>query len=310
MKIFCLFPLIFGLVLSAFSQPGNDPSTTANLELLLSVNTTPVASQPNDTAFKYHASFDLTIKNKGPNEYRPRKALRELSELVVSQQPSGNKLQWHWTDDGSDIKCVAAGEVRHLRAEWDSLNDAESGTYTVTATFDHRSDFQSRTFDLPPPRSPRSADIVFTGRLMGYYRLPDKQGFEFKGDLPCVPEKEKASPDAGTFFDNFPYQRNEHQIRVGMGDNFAPNYFGRAFANPDDGGDPPDTQKYGASRARARFRPTTSAASFPMPTTMRLCRECSISISGSSASASWRGCWPGLPARMTISSRYRCWLPT
>jgi hypothetical protein len=136
MKIFCLFPLIFGLVLNAFSQPTNDPSTAANLD------------------------------------------------------------------------------------------------------------------------SPRSADIVFTGRLMGYYRLPDKQKFKFAGD-PCS-DKEPASPDARTFFDNFPYQRNEHQIHVGMGDNFAPNYFGRAFAapddfdrafaKPDDAGDPPDTQKYGASK--------------------------------------------------------------
>ncbi|HEV2988264.1 MAG TPA: 5'-nucleotidase C-terminal domain-containing protein [Candidatus Angelobacter sp.] len=254
MQFVSLSLMVLGLVLSASSQTGNTAPAEANLELFLEVRTTPVPqAQTNKKAVKYHVSFDLTVKNNGTNEYKVPRPAGQLWNVFVFQANSGKVLKWNWIGDGAASASLAAGDELKLAAEWDSANDVDSGSYVVTATFLPTGSVKVRNFTLPPPQ--RSADILFTGRLMGYYRMPDKQKFAFtnhKGkdtdeDPACVFDKPGASPDARTFFDKFGSSPNEHQIRVGMGDNFAPNYFGRAFAEAD-GRDPADTQKYGASK--------------------------------------------------------------
>ncbi|HEU0046598.1 MAG TPA: hypothetical protein VFQ43_03190, partial [Nitrososphaera sp.] len=84
-----------------------------------------------------------------------------------------------------------------------------------------------------------TTSLLFTGKLMGYFRVPDRQpGPGHKVDLanPCTFEDEKGqrlppSPDADILLN---IRRQEPtKILLGMGDNFAPNYFSRAFENGD-----------------------------------------------------------------------------
>ncbi len=245
--------VVLGLVLSASSQSDHNPPAVPNLELSLEARATPVPqAQTKDNAVKYHVSFDLAIKNVATNVYEIHGSVGQLWNIVVFQRDSAKVLKWNWTGAGVAPASLVTGDEWKLAAEWDSTNDADSGSYVVTATFLPTGSVTVRNFTLPPPQM--NADILFTGRLMGYYRIPDRQKFEFanqeitdKNKYPCAFDKPGASPDARTFFDKFGSKPEEHQIRVGMGDNFAPNYFGRAFAEAD-GRDPADTQKYGASK--------------------------------------------------------------
>ena len=63
MKMFGLFSLVLGLVLSAPSETGSDPSTAPTLEFSLHVSPAPVANQT-DNSVKYHVSFDLGTVHK------------------------------------------------------------------------------------------------------------------------------------------------------------------------------------------------------------------------------------------------------
>lgn len=257
MKIFCCFFIAFILCLvpGVPAQISNTASNQSNPRLLLDVHINPVFDAKGEVKYddekdeevKYHVSFELAIKNTGADQYQLSRTIHKLWTVVVYQKDSQKTLKWDWTGDESKITTLLPGQELHATADWDALNDAKSGVYTVTATFDDTGRQVTAEFTLPPLAM--SANILLTGRLMGYYRLPDKQKFEFAtGDPTCVPDEKAASPDARTFFDNFQYDPNDHQIRVGMGDNFAPNYFGRAFANPDGGRDPLETRTYGASK--------------------------------------------------------------
>lgn len=83
------------------------------------------------------------------------------------------------------------------------------------------------TVTLPP--------IIVTARMMGYYRLPDRQPLQLKDtEPPCPAEpKKNLSPEAVNFFEflDNKYPQRSDILLVGTGDNFSPNYFSRAFAN-------------------------------------------------------------------------------
>lgn len=97
----------------------------------------------------------------------------------------------------------------------------------------------AQPFPTPSP----AVTIDFTGRLMGYFRLPDKQTLKVSTDSsqnPCPDSTADGSAEAKTFFDGADADqaaaaaggRKPDQplhILVGMGDNFSPNYFSRAF---------------------------------------------------------------------------------
>jgi hypothetical protein len=77
-------------------------------------------------------------------------------------------------------------------------------------------------------------DIYFTGKLMGYYRLPDRQDYgRVAASDPCPDPHSKGnapSRDAAVFFDKYE-KRAQDTILVGTGDNFAPNYYSRVLEN-------------------------------------------------------------------------------
>ncbi|HEY0346758.1 MAG TPA: hypothetical protein VGC60_01265, partial [Pyrinomonadaceae bacterium] len=68
-------------------------------------------------------------------------------------------------------------------------------------------------------------EIIYTGRLMGYFRSPDKQGWNEARGCAAAPE---ASSKAATEFQNF-RKLHPSAVLVGTGDNFAPELTGRIF---------------------------------------------------------------------------------
>lgn len=210
------------LVLSAFCQTNDVISADPKLQLMVDVHTTPFYDEKT-AHVKYHVAFDLSIKNIGNDDYNL--PVSKLWNVNVTRQDSQEVVNVTPTGDESNMKFVAPGEKLHTMFESASGNDVDSGVYKVTATFNGTAPLTTE-FTLPPPQM--NADILFTGRLMGYYRLPNRQ--MFAGDTGCNAAKE-ASADAKLFFDTFPYKDGDHQIRLGVGDNFAPNYYSRAFAN-------------------------------------------------------------------------------
>jgi len=100
------------------------------------------------------------------------------------------------------------------------------------------------------PTPTPTVTIDFTGRLMGYFRVPDKQPFKVdannSADWPCpaLPAND-ASPEAKIFLEQYPEGKTvvgdsqgsnsklKPDVLVGMGDNFSPNYFSRAFFDAD-----------------------------------------------------------------------------
>src|SRR5205807_10294335 len=213
MQFFSLSLVVLQLVLSVSPPTSDNPPAGANLEVSLEVKTASIPeAQTNDKAVNYHVSFDLAIKNNGTDEYNIPSPAGQLWSVVVFQRDSGKVLKWNWTRADAAPASLAAGNELKLAAEWDPANDADSGSYVVAATFLPTGSVTVRNFTLPPPQM--NADILFTGRLMGYYRMPDRQRFQVDTDATCTLKEETASPDARTFFNNFGSRPHERQIRV------------------------------------------------------------------------------------------------
>ena len=70
-------------------------------------------------------------------------------------------------------------------------------------------------------------DVFYTGRMMGYFRLPDQQGFDMKE----CPSTDQMNPAARGLYAVWLDRRgkNPERLLVGMGDNFAPDFFSRTF---------------------------------------------------------------------------------
>jgi hypothetical protein len=72
-------------------------------------------------------------------------------------------------------------------------------------------------------------EILFTSKLMGYFRMPDHQPYQrTPSDPRCPVTWGDASPDARIFIENF-RNRPRNTLLVGTGDNFAPNYYSRVL---------------------------------------------------------------------------------
>jgi len=84
-----------------------------------------------------------------------------------------------------------------------------------------------------PPASP--VDVVYTGKLMGYFRVPSLQDFNATNGCPKYDETQ-VSPAAKQFLGVRDQQDVKKTIMVGTGDNFAPELEARVFDNP-----PPST---------------------------------------------------------------------
>lgn len=81
-------------------------------------------------------------------------------------------------------------------------------------------------FLLLPSAHSQSLDILYTGRLLGYFRIPDHIT---RDTTSCPGESTILSGPVTTFLQQVKDQRTWHSVLVGTGDNFAPDYYSRVF---------------------------------------------------------------------------------
>ena len=78
-----------------------------------------------------------------------------------------------------------------------------------------------------PQATPMNVDVVYTGRLLGYFRVPSLQDFDAKG----CPANGIPSKAADKFLKIRERQVDAKTVLVGTGDNFAPELEARVFSN-------------------------------------------------------------------------------
>ena len=95
----------------------------------------------------------------------------------------------------------------------------------------------------PSPSPTPPVNVIYTGRLLGHFRLPSVQ----KIDQPkgCPARSDNDSEAAKAFLKQ--RELNPHAILVGTGDNFAPQLEARVFVNP------PDDEKYAPGNKELYF---------------------------------------------------------
>lgn len=191
----------------------------------------------------FHEIFLLTVENIGTADCRVPLRVDQVWKINVHQQGLDVPLPWIWFDDrlvisppGEDRILLHPKQPVKVTAEWAGT---KPGTYIIEATFLPTWDQKVLTEEFSLPLSHSSVDILFTGKLMGYYRLPHQQQFNVNKTLPCTAPNSTdseavASPDADVFIKNFIESSNDNlssRILVGTGDNFAPNYYSRVLVN-------------------------------------------------------------------------------
>ena len=91
---------------------------------------------------------------------------------------------------------------------------------------------QLATGTQPQPATPadQPVDVVYTGRLLGYYRVPSLQSFNAVNGCPAENQLEP-SKAAKQFLDVRNKQDKNKTVLVGTGDNFAPQLEARVFSD-------------------------------------------------------------------------------
>lgn len=105
--------------------------------------------------------------------------------------------------------------------------------------------FAISSYGQNQPASP-SADIIYTGRLLGYSRVPSLQPFKAKGCPDTSPDDSVAAIDFLEKRNSAAYQK---AILVGTGDNFSPQLEARVFNDPP----PIPKQKYDVGNKELYF---------------------------------------------------------
>lgn len=190
--------------------------------------------------------FVLTFENTGKDAYPVATQVEQIWRVSLYQKEAAVAAEFlTWSDKGPGITSIKTGEKHTVMAEWQFPNIIQAGTYHFEAQFLPTGDRETADFTIWPPMD---REILFTGKLMGYYRLPNQQLFaRSASDPPCtVPGPgHQESRDATVFIEKY-RQRSLDTLLVGTGDNFAPNYYSRVLygATNDDGSSPPAKELY------------------------------------------------------------------
>jgi hypothetical protein len=81
----------------------------------------------------------------------------------------------------------------------------------------------------PAAAAPDKTEVIYTGRLFGYFRVPSLQLATWKKDQPPCPATSDNDSEAAKKFKEFRLQR-PNSILLGTGDNFAPQLEARVFS--------------------------------------------------------------------------------
>lgn len=212
---------------SAHAQGPTVPRPTPSLELSLEIRRVFPSDPANDPSGRVYEQFVVTLKNTGADAYTVPDQTSHLWRLHLYHQGNPEEtLPLTLRYPHTQVNALDPQDVMRVVAEW--TIDTNPGNYNFDAEYVPTGATKSGTFTVPPPFE---ENILFTSKLMGYYRLPDKQSFSvLSSDSPCpLPsEDHPASRDARVFFQNFE-THDADTILVGTGDNFAPNYYSRVL---------------------------------------------------------------------------------
>jgi 2',3'-cyclic-nucleotide 2'-phosphodiesterase (5'-nucleotidase family) len=75
-------------------------------------------------------------------------------------------------------------------------------------------------------------ELLFTGYLLGYYRVPERQTVDFQGS--CEQNRDGVMTPSDELLERIRRMRNPHSVLVGMGDNFAVELGSRTYGTSDD----------------------------------------------------------------------------
>ena len=237
---------VFVAILSALTRssatppPHGLPSGNA-IPLSYSINTTHQFRQQGSLAES--ETFSLTVANFGSAPYVLPKN-QSLWQINVYTESTGVRSLF-WTGS-TPITSPSVEPLEPQKSNTESVDvafplPAEIKEYQVEAEFLPTGATIRTTFDTYPLPT---ASVLFTGKLMGYYRLPDKQSIQSND---CEPPGSDAQPsrDAQVFIDNYEH-RDPDTLLLGTGDNFSPNYYSRVFASETqpDPASPPQKELY------------------------------------------------------------------
>jgi hypothetical protein len=82
----------------------------------------------------------------------------------------------------------------------------------------------------PQPAPEINAKILYTGRLFGYFRIPDRQPGQGQAAGQCPPVSENTSAEVTEFLKQA--AKDPNTVLVGTGDNFAPSLLSRTLDDP------------------------------------------------------------------------------
>jgi hypothetical protein len=191
--------------------------------------------------------FDLTVRNHTSTAYiLPKGATRSWQIRVYA--PNSNRTdpicEQFESQDFPEILNAHTQRTVTLTCVIKLSNNF--GTFEAEATFLPTREVIKVKFEIQPSSD---ANILFTGKLMGYFRFPNRQIVpdDSQGNGPhCanpskaarptsgeIREGEVLSPDAQVFIDAYGLDGkgvSSNTVLVGTGDNFAPNYYSRVFA--------------------------------------------------------------------------------
>jgi hypothetical protein len=189
-------------------------------------------------------SFDLTVWNYGDKE------LSFSGGWEIKVYPSGSDRSTPVCVDSQQVNepwKVAPGAGKTVFLECRLNSSSKLGNYEVDAGFLPTGRVVTIVFTISS--RPADSTLLFTGKLMGYFRFPNHEptvkGMEWDrphctdptnaflaGKDTEIPEQ-ALSADAQIFINA--YGEKHHgvafeKVLVGTGDNFAPNYYSRVFS--------------------------------------------------------------------------------
>ena len=231
--LLCLTFACLAEILAHSQEQRRDAKATTDLSLSVEIHR--VYSGGPAGQERVHEEFVASLANSGKERYFvSEQATTQWEIRLYRQGHEADSLPIAWQEPPSPISEIESGQSVRAIATWEITAATVPGTYEVEVRFIPSGDREKGRFDVGPPID---KDILFTSKLMGYYRLPDRQGFVPPSlETPCpLPGKnyELASRDAAVFMKRVE-NRDRGTVLVGTGDNFAPNYYARAFAGPAD----------------------------------------------------------------------------
>jgi hypothetical protein len=200
-----------------------------------------------DTSREIKQEFDLTLWNHGADVFRfPTGFARgwEIKVYAPNSNRTGPICSQSESEDLPEVLNPGTHRAVTLACTFDPSDNF--GSYEAEATFLPTGHVIRVRFTIDRPTD---ANILFTGKLMGYFRFPNHQsvqlGPEANGPYCTDPTKavrptdgteiqegEALSPDAQVFIDTYGDGHrgvSNDKVLVGTGDNFAPNYYSRIF---------------------------------------------------------------------------------